>query len=86
MKNYIEERVKEIANQCIAEGLTVRQLAKAYCVSKSTVHKDLTERLFEVDKLKYRKVKDVLSKNKRERAVRGGEATRLKYLLEKNKK
>jgi putative DeoR family transcriptional regulator (stage III sporulation protein D) len=60
-------------------GATVRQTAKVFHFSKSTVHKDVTARLFELDKSLYKKVKKALDKNLAERHIRGGEATKLKY-------
>ena len=60
-------------------GATVRAAAKVYGISKSTVHKDVTERLEEIDYNLYLKVRDVLEKNKEERHIRGGEATKQKY-------
>lgn len=83
MKDHIKKRVKEIAKVCIATGGTVRTLAEVCMTSKSTVHKDLTERLKEIDKSSYKKVKAILAKNKSERHIRGGEATRKKYLTKK---
>lgn len=80
MKQYIEERAVNIANYIIEQNATVRQTAKAFGVSKSTVHKDVTERLETVNKglaLEARKVLDV---NKSERHIRGGLATKEKYL------
>ena len=75
MKDYIEERAIGIANYIIDHNATVRQTAKAFGISKSTVHKDVTERLAQVKQA--RKVLDV---NKSERHIRGGLATREKYL------
>ena len=79
MKDYIEEHAISIANYIIDSNATVRQTAKAFGVSKSTVHKDVTERLFYIDRLLYNQVKTVLEKNKSERHIRGGMATRRKY-------
>ncbi|MBP3470134.1 MAG: sporulation transcriptional regulator SpoIIID, partial [Lachnospiraceae bacterium] len=79
MKDYIEERAVEIANYIIETKATVRQAAKKYGISKSTVHKDVTERLYYENPQLYRQVKAVLEKNKQERHIRGGMATRLKY-------
>ena len=78
MKDYIEERAVEIANYIIEEKATVRQTAKKFGVSKSTVHKDCTERLLQINSaLAARKILDL---NKSERHIRGGLATREKYL------
>lgn len=73
-------RQEVLADYVIETGATVRQAAVSFGVSKSTVHKDLTERLKKCNKALYSEVKKVLSKNKAERHIRGGEATRKKYL------
>lgn len=79
MQEYIEKRVLEICDYMIETGATVRQAANRFGVSKSTVHKDLVERLPELDKNRFEQVKLVLANNKAERHLRGGEATRQKY-------
>ena len=79
MKDYIEDRVIKIANYIIDTNATVREAAKVFGVSKSTVHKDVTDRLESINPLIYEDVKKVLLKNKAERHIRGGEATRQKY-------
>lgn len=79
MKDYIEERALEIAKYIIEEEATVRQTADVFGVSKSTVHKDVTERLPRINPLVAGKVKKVLDKNKAERHIRGGKATKMKY-------
>lgn len=79
MKDYIEERAIEIAKYIIKEQATVRQTANVFGVSKSTVHKDVTERLPKINPLIAGKVKKVLDKNKAERHIRGGKATKMKY-------
>ncbi|MDR7869452.1 MAG: sporulation transcriptional regulator SpoIIID [Tissierellaceae bacterium] len=79
MKDYIEERTLEIAKYILNEGATVRQAAGIFGVSKSTVHKDVTERLPKINPLIAAMVKDVLERNKAERHIRGGEATKQKY-------
>ncbi|MCT4619034.1 MAG: sporulation transcriptional regulator SpoIIID [Marinisporobacter sp.] len=79
MKDYIEERAMEIAEYIINEKATVRQTAKVFGVSKSTVHKDVTERLPKINPLVASQVKRILDKNKAERHIRGGKATRMKY-------
>lgn len=79
MKDYIEKRAVEIANYIINEGATVRQTARVYGVSKSTVHKDVTERLPKINPLMANQVKDILDANKAERHIRGGKATKMKY-------
>lgn len=80
MKIYIEERAVEIANFIIDNNATVRQTAKQYGISKSTVHKDMTERLYELNPSLAGQVRKVLDVNKSERHIRGGLATREKYL------
>lgn len=79
MKDYIERRAIEIAEYIINTESTVRQTAKKFGVSKSTVHKDVTERLPKLNPPAAGEVKKVLFKNKSERHIRGGTATRLKY-------
>lgn len=80
MKEYIEERAINIAVYIIENGATVRQTAKAFGVSKSTVHKDVTSRLMQVNPTLARKARGILDINKSERHIRGGLATREKYL------
>lgn len=79
MKDYIRNRVIKTANYTIATESTVRNTAKKFGVSKSTVHKDLRERLPEINYMLYKKVDVVLNKNLLERHIRGGMATRDKY-------
>ena len=79
MKDYIEERAVEIAHYIIETKATVRQTAKKFGISKSTVHKDVSERLLQIYPSKAQKVRKVLDKNKSERHIRGGMATREKY-------
>ena len=80
MKSYIEERAVEIAKYIIDNNATVRQIAKQFGISKSTVHKDVTERLSQVNPTLAREARKVLDVNKSERHIRGGLATREKYL------
>ncbi len=80
MKDYIYQRVLEVGNYIYETKATVRQAAKIFGVSKSTIHKDITERLEKIDNSLAQKVKQVLEFNKSERHYRGGEATRKKYL------
>ena len=80
MKEYIEERAIGIANYIIEYNATVRQTAKAFGVSKSTVHKDVTERLLQINPALAKSARKVLDVNKSERHIRGGMATREKYL------
>ncbi|MEG1743545.1 MAG: sporulation transcriptional regulator SpoIIID [Clostridia bacterium] len=80
-----EDRAIRLAVYMIENNSTVRQTAKEFGISKSTVHKDLSVRLKEMSKPLYSEVKVLLETNKRERHIRGGQATRLKYLkLTKN--
>lgn len=83
MKEYIEERAVNIANYIIETNATVRQTAKMFGISKSTVHKDVTERLALVNSAMAAQVREILDCNKRERHIRGGMATREKYLHNK---
>ncbi|MBR4861888.1 MAG: sporulation transcriptional regulator SpoIIID [Firmicutes bacterium] len=85
MKDYIEERVYELAHYIISTSSTVRAAAKKFRVSKSTVHKDVTERLLELNPVMAAEVKDVLESNKAERHLRGGMATKEKYQHAKEK-
>ena len=80
MKSYIEERAVEIAKYIIDNNATVRQTAKQFGISKSTVHKDVTERLSQVNPTLAREARKVLDVNKSERHIRGGLETREKYL------
>ena len=72
-------RTIKIGEECARTGKTVRQLALGKTYSKSTVHKDLTERLPKLDRKLFKKVRKVLDKNKNERHLRGGEATKRRY-------
>ncbi|HOL17577.1 MAG TPA: sporulation transcriptional regulator SpoIIID [Bacillota bacterium] len=85
MHDYIHQRVLEISNYILETRATVRQVARNFGVSKSTVHKDVTERLPQINRHLARQVKKILDKNKAERHLRGGEATRRKYLAMKSK-
>lgn len=79
MRKYIEERTIEIANYIIANNATVRQAAKQFGVSKSTVHKDVTERLEHINAALAKETRKILNVNKAERHIRGGMATKEKY-------
>ena len=83
MDSTIEHRACELAVYIIETGATVRSAAKHFGVSKSTVHKDLSQRLQQCNKSLYKKVRPVLEQNKAERHIRGGLATREKYLKSK---
>ena len=80
----IEERCVILAKYLIDNRSTVRAVAKEFGVSKSTVHKDVTQVLKSVDANLYKRVKEILEINKSERHIRGGEATRTKYINKKN--
>lgn len=80
MKDYIEERAIDIANYIIDNNATVRQTARQFGISKSTVHKDVTERLMQINPTLAKDARKVLDVNKSERHIRGGLATREKYL------
>ena len=80
MKDYIEERAVELASYIIETNATVRQTAKKFGISKSTVHKDVTDRLTHINQSLARQAREVLDVNKQERHIRGGLATRNKYL------
>ena len=79
MKDYIETRAIEVANYIIEHNATVRQTAKQFGISKSTVHKDITERLNKVNQHLAQQARKVLEINKAERHIRGGMATKKKY-------
>lgn len=85
MKGYMEERAVEAARYIIEHNATVRQTAKKMGISKSTVHKDVTERLQGINPALATEARKVLDKNKSERHIRGGMATKEKYLHEKMK-
>ena len=82
MKADLEERACELAVYVIETGATVRAAAQHFGISKSTVHKTLTERLRQCNYTLYTQVREILDKNKRERHIRGGMATRRKYKRE----
>ncbi|NLM35078.1 MAG: sporulation transcriptional regulator SpoIIID [Clostridiales bacterium] len=79
MKDYIEERVLEVANYIIDSKATIRKTAKIFGVSKSTIHKDMTERLPKINPTIAKEAKLILDLNKSERHIRGGKATKMKY-------
>ncbi|MBQ7033838.1 MAG: sporulation transcriptional regulator SpoIIID [Clostridia bacterium] len=84
MKDYIEDRATTLATYIIDNNATVRDAAKKYSVSKSTVHKDIVERLPRINLSLAMAVRAILDENKSERHIRGGQATKLKYLAEIN--
>lgn len=79
MKGFVEQRAVELGEYIIQSKATVRKTAKKFGISKSTVHKDVSERLKKVNPQLYREVKSVLEINKAQRHIRGGMATRRKY-------
>lgn len=85
MRDDLERRARELAVYLIERRTTIRDAAKHFSVSKSTVHKDLSERLKEIDRSLYVQVKEILEQNKAERHLRGGDATRRKYLKQRAK-
>ena len=80
MKDYIEERAVAVAEFIIENNTTVRQAAKKFGISKSTVHKDCTDRLAQINPALAKEVRHVLEVNKQERHIRGGLATKEKYM------
>lgn len=85
MREDIMQRVLSIAQAMTSSGATVRALAREYGVSKSTVHKDMSQRLRLLDPDLYARVQAVLRRNKAERHIRGGRATSLKYRLRRER-
>ncbi len=79
MTDTIDERAKQLAVYMIETGATVRSVAKHFGISKSTVHKDLQQRLPKSSPALYVQVRQILELNKLERHIRGGQATRRKY-------
>ncbi|MBQ9106775.1 MAG: sporulation transcriptional regulator SpoIIID [Clostridia bacterium] len=85
MRTETEDRAVSLGKYIIETKSTVRAAAGEFSVSKSTVHKDVSQRLRKLDPMLYREVKEVLDLNKSERHIRGGLATRKKYLERKEK-
>lgn len=81
MKDYIEERVLDVAQYIIDSKATIRKTAKVFGVSKSTIHKDMTERLLKINPEIAEETHLILELNKAERHIRGGDATRMKYKI-----
>ena len=79
MKGIVEERAIELGEYIVEHEATVRKTAKKFGISKSTVHKDVAQRLKYVDPQLYQKEKAILDENKAQRHIRGGIATKLKY-------
>lgn len=86
MKDYIERRAIETCRYIVDHGATVRQTAKKFGVSKSTVHKDVTERMFQINPTLANQARKILDINKSERHIRGGMATREKYHMIREQK
>lgn len=83
MKDYIEKRAVELAQYIIENKSTVRDTAKKFNISKSTVHKDVTERLHKINSALAQQTQKILDENKAERHIRGGMATKRKYEKQK---
>ena len=83
MNKNIQKRVNDVADYIINTRKTIRQTAKIFNVSKSTIHKDLKERLIEIDKQKYLKIKNIMNDHIEIRHIRGGESTRQLFLTKK---
>ena len=79
MRDFSDDRAEILGKYIIDTGATVRATAKIFKISKSTVHKDVTERILHINRELYKQVNAVLQKNKSERHIRGGLATRRKY-------
>lgn len=79
-QKIIEERATNLAQYIIDSKDTVRGAAKKFCISKSTVHKDVTERLLKINPMLAKEVREILDENKAERHIRGGMATKMKYM------
>lgn len=84
MSDTLENRARKLAVYIIETGATVRAAAKHFGISKSTVHKDVAFRLKQYDYSMYLQTREILDENKRQRHIRGGEATRQKYQAKKN--
>lgn len=84
MKDYIEKRAISVANYIIENKATVRQAAKEFGISKSTIHQDVSTRLNTINQSLAKEVRRVLEVNKKERHIRGGMATKEKYMGQKN--
>ena len=86
MKGIVEKRASMLGEYIIESKATVRKAAKKFGVSKSTVHKDVSQRLKVLNPAMYREVRQILDTNKSERHIRGGMATKNKYLKERQDK
>ena len=85
VEDYIEERVLNAANIIIKKDKTVREIAKDLYVDKTTIHNDLVKRLPKINYEKFLLVRKILDTHTKERSIKGGMATKEKYLKEKNK-
>lgn len=85
MKDYIMQRVYNMADYIIKTGCTLRFAAKIFAVSKSTAHKDMSERLYYLDKKKFEEVRKKIDLNLSQRHLRGGMATKNKYKKQQNR-
>ena len=83
MNAYIIKRVIDVSNHIIDTKDTIRETAKKFNISKSTVHKDLQERLSQIDTIKYNIVKEILNEHIETRHIKGGESTRQLFLKKK---
>ena len=83
MSAYIIKRVIEVADHIIDTKDTIRVTAKKFNISKSTIHKDLQERLSQIDIIKYNIVKEILTEHIKTRHIKGGESTRQLFLRKK---
>lgn len=86
MKGIVEERAALIGEYIVENRTTVRKAAKNFGISKSTVHKDVSQRLKRANPMLYKEVKEILEINKSQRHIRGGLATKKKYLMKKQLK
>ncbi len=82
MRDYLVQRVKEVATYICGTHDTIRGAAKKFGFSKSTIHNDLSKRLYYVDATLYKQTQDILDEHFAEKHIRGGEATRKKYTVE----
>ena len=85
VENFVRERAEVLAEYVIETGATVRACAQRFGISKSTVHKDLSHKLRYINVGLYTQVKEILEFNKSERHIRGGEATKRKYIRKKQR-
>jgi len=83
VQKSIQKRVDDVANYIIDTGKTIRETAKVFKVSKSTIHKDLKERLFEIDIDKYHQIQKIMNNHIETRHLKGGESTRQLFLRKK---